>query len=387
MKNGVAVYADPSFGYHKSTDAYGNQASQRCDPRACVSGLAYVQLANMMGLLDASVGGSPEGEAQCRTLVAASAPTTASAVTRSGTQTSFRPRAVLPRSGTIPATRTEPTRPPPLSSEPDPPRRVGRPGCHHVADTVPRRGGWETRDVNETGRQQSGRSDPHRCTITSSRSAGGYLAMPDSRPRATIAVLHAWWGLTQVVTGVCDDLAALGYAAIAPDLYAGQLAATAEEAAALRARKRGTPMWRQIVGEVNRVRADHGVDAVGQIGFSMGGHWALWLAKQTRPEIPPISATTVFYATRAGDFSGSRSAFQFHLAETDSFVSPGSVLRQERQLRAAGCDIEFHRYPGTGHWFFEWDRLDAYDRHAADLAWGRTVDFLDRHLPESTTRP
>ncbi len=43
VKNGVAVYADPSFGYHKSTDAYGNQASQRCDPRACVSGLAYVR--------------------------------------------------------------------------------------------------------------------------------------------------------------------------------------------------------------------------------------------------------------------------------------------------------------------------------------------------------
>lgn len=194
-------------------------------------------------------------------------------------------------------------------------------------------------------------------------------------------MLHAWWGLTEVVTGVCDELAGLGYVAVAPDLYAGELAATPEEAAALRARRRATPMWRQIVASVNQARDEHGAAAVGQIGFSMGGHWALWLAKQSRPEIPPISATAVFYATRAGDFSTSVSAFQFHLAETDPFVSAGSMVRQERQLLAAGRDVELHHYPGTGHWFFEWDRPDAYDPQAAALAWDRTVAFLDRHLP------
>lgn len=225
------------------------------------------------------------------------------------------------------------------------------------------------------------RSVPNRPTITSTRSTLAYTAAPAGAARATIAVLHAWWGLTDVVAGVCDDLARLGYVAVAPDLYAGELATTAEEAAVLRARKRSTPMWRQIVRAVDQARATHGAMAVGQVGFSMGGHWALWLAKQSRPEIPPISATTVFYATRAGDFSSSRSAFQFHLAETDPFVSPGSIVRQERQLRAGGRDAEFHHYPGTGHWFFERDRPDAYDGPAAQLAWQRAIEFLDRHLP------
>ena len=45
VKNGVAVYADPSFGYKDATDVYGNQASARWDPRCCVSGLAYVRRA------------------------------------------------------------------------------------------------------------------------------------------------------------------------------------------------------------------------------------------------------------------------------------------------------------------------------------------------------
>lgn len=225
------------------------------------------------------------------------------------------------------------------------------------------------------------RSAPATGPVTSSRSTDAYLAAPAGTARATVVVLHPWWGLTEVVTGVCDDLAELGYVAVAPDLYGGELASTAEEAAALRARKRSRPMWRQIIRSVEQARSTHGAPAVGQVGFSMGGHWALWLAKQSRPEIPPISATTVFYATRAGDFSASRSAFQFHLAESDPFVSPGSVARQERQLRAAGRDVEFHHYPGTGHWFFEWDRPDAWDPAAAELAWQRTVEFLDRHLP------
>lgn len=225
-------------------------------------------------------------------------------------------------------------------------------------------------------------SGPREASNGSQRSAAGYVAVPAGRPRATVAVLHAWWGLTEVVTGVCDDLAGHGYVAVAPDLYGGEVATTAEQAAALRARKRSTPMWRQIVTTIELARSHHRAPAVGQVGFSMGGHWALWLAKQSRPEIPPILATTVCYATRAGDFSASRSAFQFHLADVDPFVSASGIARQERQLRAAGRPAEFHRYPGTGHWFCEPDRPDAYVPDAARLAWQRTLEFLDRYLPE-----
>jgi len=43
VKNDTVMYADPSFGYNKATDAYGNKASARWDPRACISGLSYVR--------------------------------------------------------------------------------------------------------------------------------------------------------------------------------------------------------------------------------------------------------------------------------------------------------------------------------------------------------
>lgn len=207
-----------------------------------------------------------------------------------------------------------------------------------------------------------------------------HIARPSGSPRGLVLVLHPWWGLTPPIRAACDELADHGYIAVAPDLYDGDVASTPEAAAELRSRKRRVPIWRQIVATAERVRLGTGLDRIGQIGFSMGGHWALWLAKQSRPEIPQIAATTVFYATRAGDFSASRSAFQFHLAEHDPFVSDAGIARQERQLLAAGREVEIHRYLGTGHWFFESDRPEAFDAPAAALAWARTVTFLDRHL-------
>ena len=208
-----------------------------------------------------------------------------------------------------------------------------------------------------------------------------YMAVPADPPRAAIVVLHAWWGLTPVITSVCDDLAALGYAAIAPDLYDGQRASSSDEANRLRQRRRTTPMWRQIVAAAHHVRETTETGAIGQIGFSMGGHWALWMAGRSRPEIPPFAATAIYYAVRAGDFAASGSAFQFHLAESDPFVSTPGVARQRRALEKAGRPHDIYVYPGTGHWFFEEDRADDYRPAAATLAWERTVAFLEEHLP------
>ena len=51
----------------------------------------------------------------------------------------------------------------------------------------------------------------------------------------------------------------------------------------------------------------------------------------------------------------------------------------ESELHLDGLDVEFHRYPGTRHWFAEPDRPE-HDPAAADLAWQRTLTFLGQHL-------
>jgi carboxymethylenebutenolidase len=52
----------------------------------------------------------------------------------------------------------------------------------------------------------------------------GYLALPQTPNGRAVLVLHAWWGLTSVFTTVCDQLAAEGYVAFAPDLHFGKTA-------------------------------------------------------------------------------------------------------------------------------------------------------------------
>jgi len=49
-------------------------------------------------------------------------------------------------------------------------------------------------------------------------------------------------------------------------------------------------------------------------------------------------------------------------------------------MRGAGREVTFHFYPGTKHWFFEENRPMEYKRDAADLAWKRTLEFLNSKL-------
>ena len=207
-----------------------------------------------------------------------------------------------------------------------------------------------------------------------------YLAVPKSGKGRGVLVIHAWWGLNGFFRSVCDRLAREGFVALAPDLYEGQVATSIKQAKELRDKHRREPTYKTLLSAVENLqdRPETTGSSIGIIGFSMGGHWALWLAGN-RPALP-IRAVTTFYGARAGDYSKSHAAFQGHFAEEDPWVSDASRRKLERNLEAAGRAVDFHLYPGTGHWFFEADREDAYDPQAAKLAWGRTLAFLRAHL-------
>jgi carboxymethylenebutenolidase len=207
-----------------------------------------------------------------------------------------------------------------------------------------------------------------------------YIAVPKSDHRGAVLVLHSWWGLNRFFRGFCDRFAGHGFVALAPDLYDGSIADTAAGAKKLRARttaSRKEPVYKYLIRMIGELQRRAGADTIGVVGFSMGGHWAYWLAQ--RPDLP-IVATVTFYAARNGDYSESRSSFQAHFSETDEWVSQASVRKVKRSLSKAKRSFEFHTYPGTGHWFFEDDRADAFEPKAAELAWTRTIDFLKRKL-------
>ena len=209
--------------------------------------------------------------------------------------------------------------------------------------------------------------------------ANSYLAKPKSGKGKGVLVLHAWWGLNPFVRKFCDRLAKEGFVALAPDLYHGATASTIAEAKKLRGTLKREIVAQEIAQAAEHLRAICGAKnrAIGVVGFSLGGYWALWFAEQ---KASAVAVTVVFYASRNGDYRHSPSAFQFHLAERDDYVAASGVKKLERQLSAASKDAEFYIYPGTAHWFFESDRADAYNAQAAKLAWSRTVEFLKKHV-------
>ena len=207
----------------------------------------------------------------------------------------------------------------------------------------------------------------------------GFLAVPPSGTGPGVLVLHAWWGLNDTIKAFCTRLAESGFVAFAPDLYHGNVAATIPDAEALgKALDANHLQAKAEIKDAAKFLYEHADPAergLTVIGFSLGAYYALDLSNAD-PE--HIGAVVIFYGTGAEDFSNSSAAYLGHFAENDEFEPQANVDGLEETLRLAGRPATFHLYPGTGHWFFEPDRPDAYDQAAASLAWDRTLEFLKR---------
>jgi carboxymethylenebutenolidase len=191
-----------------------------------------------------------------------------------------------------------------------------------------------------------------------------YLAVPESGTGAGMLVLHAWWGLTSVFTDVCDRATA----------------ATITEAEALRdAHDEPTVVEPVVLAAAEQLRGLPAVTGtkIGVIGFSLGAYWALHLS-QVRPD--DVGVVVTIYGTDDGDYSTARAAYLGHFAEHDDFEPLEAVRALEESIRAAGREVTFHVYPGTGHWFVEPNQPDVYDAAAAELVWDRTLAFLEARL-------
>lgn len=205
----------------------------------------------------------------------------------------------------------------------------------------------------------------------------GYMTFPQSGKGPAVLVLHAWWGLNETIKTVCSRLSNSGYVAFAPDLYHGMLAETIVTAETL-AQALDTN-FQQAKAEVasEALYLQHHTANTGSslavIGFSLGAYYALDLSVSDSEHIRSV---VVFYGTGVNDFSSSKADYLGHFAEHDEFEPKANVDLLAESLRRANRPAAIYRYPETGHWFFEEDRVDAYNPDAARLAWQRTVEFL-----------
>lgn len=207
----------------------------------------------------------------------------------------------------------------------------------------------------------------------------GYLAMPARGTGPGVLVLHPWWGLNRTIKGVCDRLAEEGFIAYAVDLYDGKVVETVAEAEQL-ARNIDQNLARKRISDgcnLLEEQVEYSGDGLAVIGFSLGAFFALELSG-AEPE--RIRKVVVFYGTGIGEFEKAKASYLGHFADADDFEPLDEVRSLEQSIRDAGRSVQFHEYEGTGHWFFEPDRKDAFNPEAADLAWQRTLEFLKKKM-------
>src|SRR3954451_18327763 len=218
--------------------------------------------------------------------------------------------------------------------------------------------------------------------------ARGYLAVPASGSGPGVIVVQEWWGLNPQIKGVADRLAEEGFAALAPDLYHGELAEHDEmdKAGHLMSSLPEDRAARDMSGAVDYLAGHDAVagDGIGAVGFCMGGGLVLRLGT-LRPD--KVKAVVPFYGVAGFDDEGHpdwsklAASVQGHYAEEDGFFPADKALALANGLRGLGKDVELFVYPGTGHAFAnETNALGTYDAEAAQLAWERTVMFLREKL-------
>jgi carboxymethylenebutenolidase len=135
-------------------------------------------------------------------------------------------------------------------------------------------------------------------------------------------------------------------------------------------------------GAVDYVAGHEGFvgDAVGSIGFCLGGGLSVWAASANQKV---GAVVTYYYVMPHGkpDFSKVEAPVLGHFGTADEFVSVDDAKQLEQEMADAGIDVTFEFYEGAGHAFFnDTNRLGTYDRDAANRSWQRSTDFLSANL-------
>ncbi len=211
-----------------------------------------------------------------------------------------------------------------------------------------------------------------------------YVAQPAVAAKKggpAVVVIQEWWGLTDWVKASSDRIAAMGYVAIAPDLYRGQVAIDPELAHEL---MRGLPDDRAIrdiraASTYVRSAGGGGAKRVGVIGFCMGGRLALLSSLDKGP----FDAVVVCYGSPVTDparLKTLRGPVLGIYGGADRGLGTDQTDALAAGLKKAGKKGEVIVYPGAQHGFLNDSRPAQYDSTSAPKAWEKITGFFGTSL-------
>ena len=202
-----------------------------------------------------------------------------------------------------------------------------------------------------------------------------WQADPTVPTKGGVVVLHAVYGAAAHMGEVCARWAAAGYRALAPALFdrLGPGLVFPYSQAAEGVKRYASLSEAQIFADIAAAAKAANPKGLAVIsGFCTGGTWA-WRAAAS--SALNFAAQVNFYGSHIPAFLDlvPRCPTILHYGDSDHIVPLASV----QAIAARHPGTEMHIYPGAGHAFENVEQA-TYNAAAGDLAWSRSVAFLER---------
>lgn len=200
-------------------------------------------------------------------------------------------------------------------------------------------------------------------------------------PLPGLIVIHEWWGLNDGVRAMADRLAAEGFVVLAVDLFEGQSTlnpggARTQMLKVVENSESANENIRQayhfLVGSAQSPR-------IGSLGWGFGGGWSLNSALLFPDE---LDAAVIYYG-QVTDNEERLAPLNVPIlglfGEDDRGITLESVNGFEQTLENLGKNYEIEIYANAQQAFAN-PTGNRYNAEVAELAWVKTLEFLDRYL-------
>lgn len=217
-------------------------------------------------------------------------------------------------------------------------------------------------------------------------SFGGYLAVPASGSGPGVVVIQEIFGVNAGIRSMCDDWAAQGFVAFAPDLFW-------RIEPGIELSDRTEAEWQRAFELYGKFDVDKGIEdieasirtlrarpecsgKVGVVGFCLGGLLAYLSATRTDSQAS-VGYYGVGIQDRLGESHAIANPLLLHIATQDKFVPPEAQAKIRGEL-GANPHVTLHDYDAD-HAFARVDGTSRVEACAKE-ANARTLAFFRRHL-------
>ncbi len=208
----------------------------------------------------------------------------------------------------------------------------------------------------------------------------GLLSMPKERngKLGGIVVVHENRGLNPYIEDTARRAALAGFVTLAPDALwpLGGYPGNDDEGRAMQRQRDRNEMLEDFIAAFEYLKGHDACSGkIGVVGFCFGG----WISNMMAVKVPDLAASVPFYGGQPKeDIDQIKAPLMLHFAGLDERVNAGWPAYEEA-LKEHGKEYVAYTYPDVNHGFHN-TSTPRYDEPAAELAWGRTIQFFREKL-------